>query len=165
MTMSVKTSELVSGVRPSNPCTTGEPSCAPSNLRRCSRCKVDKPATPEHFYRRSRREGSSYWKSPCKSCYREQQTTRDWKRECRASSQERAERGRRAQGGGEMLQPAVKPCSADPMSWCPYCAGQPWRVPGIRCRCGLRYAPEPRSSTMCTIGSTLAQCLDEEGGW
>lgn len=93
-----------------------------TRTRICSRCKFPKPETTKNYYQRKNANGRLSFGSTCKVCKR-----------IRPKSTKPA------------MQKPIAPTNAAPrplIKNCPDCGGMPWRVPGIRCKCGRRHAAE-----------------------
>lgn len=92
-----------------------------NETRTCTVCSIPKPATYENFETRTYPNGKTVFRAQCRVCRR---LPLD-KRAPDCSIQ--PDRG-----------------AVTPSKFCNACGSMPWRVPGIRCKCGLRYAAEPK---------------------
>lgn len=92
-------------------------------LRECTGCKKKKPLSLDYFSQRTSDLGERHFRHRCRVCARSDVPERD-----------DMTHNLSRPGGKEVVSSKV----------CSDCAGMSWRVNGIRCKCGLRYGPEPK---------------------
>ncbi len=89
--------------------------------RSCTLCGIPKPLTSANFETRTHDKVKRVFRAQCRVCRRLPAS----KRPAGCSVKP-----------GRQVTESAKICST--------CGGMPWRVTGIRCKCGLRYAAEPK---------------------